>query len=403
MRIPLLAALTLACSPSAPVSVAPSPSAGVVPGIEVLLSDSLHLIRGKRVGLLTNHSGRDRSGTSTIDRLFRAPGVRLTALYGPEHGIRGVAKAGEKIGSSVDSATGVPVYSLYGDVKVPTAEMLKDIDVLLYDIQDVGARVYTYEWTLALVANAAKKPIIVLDRPDPIRADRIEGNILDEKFVSLVGQFPVALRYGLTPGELMRYLAGTHMIDAEIHVVPMKRYRRDMWFDETGIPRVNPSPNLRNGDAELLYPGTVFFEGTTATEGRGTDDPFTLIGASWMNDNAALATELNALSLPGVRFDATTRTIEAGYKFGGETIPMLKVRVTDRNAVRPVELGIRMLRAIYARHPADFKWKVASIDRLAGTDRLRSAVEAGTVDALVAEWNADAARFATLVKPYLLY
>ena len=403
MRIPLVAALTLACAPSAPVSVAPSQSAGVVPGIEVLLTDSLHLVRGKRVGLLTNHSGRDRSGTSTIDRLFRAPGVRLTALYGPEHGIRGVAKAGEKIGASVDSATGVHVYSLYGDVKVPTAEMLKDIDVLLYDIQDVGARVYTYEWTLALVANAAKKPIIVLDRPDPIRADRIEGNILDPKFASLVGQFPVALRYGLTPGELMRYLAGTHMIDADIHVVPMKNYRRAMWFDETGIPRVNPSPNLRNGDAELLYPGTVFFEGTTATEGRGTDDPFTLIGASWMNDNAVLATELNALSLPGVRFEATTRTIEAGYKFGGETIPMLKVRVTDRNAVRPVELGIRMLRAIQARHPADFKWKTASIDRLAGTDKLRSAVEAGTVDALVAEWDADAARFAQLVKPYLLY
>ena len=403
MRIPLFAALTLACAPSAPVSVAPSQSAGVVPGIEVLLTDSLHLVRGKRVGLLTNHSGRDRNGTSTIDRLFRAPGVRLTALYGPEHGIRGVAKAGEKISASVDSATGVHVYSLYGDMKVPTAEMLKDIDVLLYDIQDVGARVYTYEWTLALVANAARKPIIVLDRPDPIRADRIEGNILDPKFASLVGQFPVALRYGLTPGELMRYLAGTRMIDADIHVVPMKNYRRAMWFDETGIPRVNPSPNLRNGDAELLYPGTVFFEGTTATEGRGTDDPFTLIGASWMNDNAALAAELNALSLPGVRFEATTRTIEAGYKFGGETIPMLKVRVTDRNAVRPVELGIRMLRAIQFRHPVDFKWKTASIDRLAGTDKLRSAVETGTVDALVAEWDADAARFAQLVKPYLLY
>ena len=403
MRIALFAALVLACAPPASIAGTASRYAGVVPGIEVLLTDSLHLIRGKRVGLLTNHSGRDRSGISTIDRLFRAPGVRLTALYGPEHGIRGVAKAGEKIDSSVDSATGVRVYSLYGDVKVPTADMLKDIDVLLYDIQDVGARVYTYEWTLALVANAAKKPIIVLDRPDPIRADRIEGNILDPKFASLVGQFPVALRYGLTPGELMRYLAGTHMIDAEIHVVPMKNYRRDMWFDDTGIPRVNPSPNLRNGDAELLYPGTVFFEGTTATEGRGTDDPFTLIGASWMTDNGALAAELNALSLPGIRFEATTRTIEAGYKFGGEAIPMLKVRVTDRNVVRPVEMGIRMLRAIYAHHPTDFKWKVASIDRLAGTDKLRLAVEAGTVDALVAEWDADAARFANLVKPYLLY
>jgi uncharacterized protein YbbC (DUF1343 family) len=401
--LPLVLPLALACATPAATPAAQTSSAGVVPGVEVLVTDSLHLIRGKRVGLLTNHSGRDRAGRSTIDILFKAPGVSLTALYGPEHGIRGVARAGEKISSSVDSATGVKVYSLYGDVQVPAADMLKDIDVLVYDIQDVGARVYTYQWTLALTANAAKKPIIVLDRPDPIRADRIEGNILDPKFASLVGQFPVALRYGLTPGELLRYLAGTKLIDAEVHVVPMKNYRRSMWYDETGLPWITPSPNLRNLDAELLYPGTVFFEGTTATEGRGTDDPFTLIGASWMTDNAALAAELNGMALPGVRFDTATRTIEPGYKFAGQTIPMLKVRVTDRNAVRPVELGIRMLRAIYARHPADFKWRERQIDRLAGTDRLRAAVEQNTVDALIAEWNADARRFAEMVKPYLLY
>ncbi len=378
-------------------------SRGVVPGIEVLLSDSLHLIKGKRVGLLTNHSGRDRHGTSTIDLLFHAPGVKLTALFAAEHGIRGEAKAGEKIASSVDSATGVKVYSLFGDVRVPTPEMLQDVDVIVYDIQDVGARVYTYEWTFANAANASKKPIIVLDRPDPIRADRIEGNILDPKFSSLVGQFPVALRYGLTPGELLRFLAGTKLIDASVTVVPMKNYRRSMWFDQTGIPRVNPSPNLRNSDAELLYPGTVFFEGTTATEGRGTEDPFTLIGASWMTDNAAIAKELNALKMPGVKFDTATRTIEAGYKFGGQTIPMIKVRVTDRNAVRSVDVGVRMLRAIYARHPADFKWRTPQIDRLAGTDALRAAVEHNTVDDLLKKWNADALAFAKQVKPYLIY
>lgn len=376
---------------------------GVVPGVEVLLSDSLHLVRGQRVGLLTNHSGRDRKGRSTIDLLAHAPGVRLTALFAAEHGIRGVAKAGEKISSSVDSATGVPIHSLYGDVRVPTPEMLKDVDVIVYDIQDVGARVYTYQWTLALFANAAKKPIIILDRPDPIRADRIEGNILDPKFASLVGQFPVALRYGLTPGELLRFLAGTKLIDAKVTVVPMKGYRRSMWYDDTKLPWVNPSPNLRNLDAELLYPGTVLFEGTTATEGRGTDDPFTLIGASWMTDNAAIAAELNALKLPGVRFDTATRTIDSGYKFGGQTIPMIKVRVAHRNAVRPVELGLRMLRVIYARHPSDFKWRVQQIDRLAGTDSLRAAVEQNTVDALLRGWRADAATFAKRVRPYLIY
>src|SRR4051812_16501137 len=373
MRLSLIllrrALLTVA---ALPLPLAAQTSAGVVPGIEVLLSDSIHLVQGKRVGLLTNHSGRDRKGTSSVDLLFHAPGVKLTALYGPEHGIRGVARAGEKIGATVDSATGVPVYSLYGDVQVPTPAMLKDVDVLVYDIQDVGARVYTYQWTLALAANAAKKPIIVLDRPDPIRADRYEGNILDSAFASLVGQYPVALRYGLTPGELLRYLAGTRLIDARVTVVPMKGYRRAMWFDETGLPWVNPSPNLRTLDAELLYPGTVFFEGTTATEGRGTDAPFTLIGASWLTDNAALAAELNALRLPGVRFDTATRTIEAGYKFGGQTIPMVKLTVTDRNAVRPVELGVRMLRLFKARYPADFQWRRPQIDRLAGTDRLRA-------------------------------
>jgi uncharacterized protein YbbC (DUF1343 family) len=183
----------------------------------------------------------------------------------------------------------------------------------------------------------------------------------------------------------------------------MKNYRRSMWFDETRIPRVDPSPNLRTWQSEVLYPGTVFFEGTTATEGRGTENPFTLIGASWMTDNAQIAAELNARKLPGVRFNTATRTIEAGYKFGGQTIPMIAIRVTDRNAVRPVELGVRMLRAIYARHPNDFQWREKQIDRLAGTDKLRAAVEQNGVDALLASWNADAAKFAARVKPYRLY
>jgi uncharacterized protein YbbC (DUF1343 family) len=403
--IALAAATGIAAICSPPLASAQS-SGGVVPGVEVLLSDSLHLIRGKRVGLLTNHSGRDRKGTSTIDLLFKAPGVKLTALFGPEHGIRGVARAGERIGTSVDSATGVTVYSLYGETPVPTKAMLDQIDVLVYDIQDVGARVYTFEWTFANAANvagAAGKPVIVLDRPNPIRADRFEGNILDTAFASLVGQHPVALRYGLTVGELMRFLAGTKRINAKVTVVPMKNYRRSMWFDETGIPRVNPSPNLRSLEAETLYPGTVFFEGTTATEGRGTDAPFTLIGASWLTDNAALATELNGRRMPGVRFDTVTRKIDSGYKFGVQTIPMIRVRVTDRNTVRPVEVGIRMLRAMYARHPQDFQWRQRQIDRLAGTDKLRAAVEKNTVDELIKAWDADAAKFAAMVRPYLIY
>ncbi|HEY0928950.1 MAG TPA: DUF1343 domain-containing protein [Gemmatimonas sp.] len=412
--------MAAACSPAADTAAKDSTAAAaattatgnVIPGVEVLLTDSLHLLKGKKVGLLTNHSGRNRAGESTVDLLFKAPDVQLVALYGPEHGIRGEAKAGEKISSGVDEKTGVKVYSLYGTVETPTADMVKDIDVLVYDIQDVGARVYTYEWTLALAMEAAKKPVVILDRPNPIRADMIEGNILELPFRSLVGQHAVALRYGLTVGELMSYLVGTKAINAQVTVVPMKNYTRSMWYDETGIPRVNPSPNLRTLDAELLYPGTVFFEGTNATEGRGTDSPFTLIGAAYLKDNVAIAEELNALKLPGVQFDTATRTIEAGYKFGGETIPMISVKVTDRNAVRPVELGIRMLRAFYAHHPQEFKWRepsanaagrIRGIDRLAGTDKLTKAVEANTVDELIKQWDADAAKFRDLVKPYLIY
>jgi len=384
-----------------------APAAGVAPGVEVLLSDSLRLIQGKRVGLITNQSGRDRRGTSTIDLLFHAPGVRLTALFGPEHGLRGAAQAGEKISSTVDSATGVPIYSLYGQTNAPTAEMLRDVDVLVYDIQDVGARVYTYEWTMALSAEAAGKlgkKFVVLDRPDPIRGDRVDGNILETRFRSFVGQYPVALRYGLTPGELLRYLVGTGQVNADVTVVPMRGWRRSMWWQDTGIPWLNPSPNLRSLDATLLYPGTVFFEGTNATEGRGTDKPFQLIGAEWLSDAGAIAREMNALNLPGVRFDSTSRTIQndGGYKFGGKTIPMIELSVTDRNAVRPVEVGLRLLRAIYVRHRSEWQWR-PSIDRLAGTDALRPAVEQGTVDALLAKWSSEAEKFQEQSRKYWIY
>jgi uncharacterized protein YbbC (DUF1343 family) len=381
--------------------------AQVRPGIEVLVTDSIHLIRGKRVGLITNHSGRARDGTSSIDILFRTPGVRLTALFGPEHGLRGVAEAGERVASAVDSATGVQIYSLYGTgTNVPVDTMLTNVDVVVFDIQDVGARVYTYQWTMALSAAAVKKPFIVLDRPDPIRADRVEGNILDPKYATFVGRFPVALRYGLTPGELIRFLVGEKMITADVKVVPMSGYRRDMWWDNTGLKWSNPSPNIRDLDAALLYPGTVFFEGVNASEGRGTDAPFTLIGAPWLRNVREVVTELNAMRLPGVAFEATERVIEPGAKLAnttGRPTPFIKIRVTDRNAVKPVELGVRMLRAIYARHSDVWEWRVAHIDRLAGTDELRAAVQNGTIDELLIKWDTEAKKFTELSRKYWLY
>jgi uncharacterized protein YbbC (DUF1343 family) len=383
---------------------AASTAADVVPGIEVLLSDSIHLVQGKRVGLITNHSGRDRKGTSTIDLLHKAPGVKLTALYAPEHGLRGVARAGERIPSSVDSATNVPIRSLYGETRVPNAEMLSDIDVLVYDIQDVGARVYTYEWTMALAADAWKKKFIVLDRPNPIRGDIVEGGVLDPQYRSFVGQYPVALRYGFTAGELMKYLVGTGQVQSDLTVVPMKGWRRSMWWEETGLPWSNPSPNLRDMDATILYTGTVFFEGTNATEGRGTDKPFKMVGAKWLTDAAAIVQELNAKGLPGVRFDTTSRTIEQGFKFGGETIPMIELTVTDRNAIKPVEVGAHLLRAIYKRHVKDWQWRTPQIDRLFGSDRLRRAVEReGGIEELLPTLAREAAEFKQQSSKYWIY
>jgi uncharacterized protein YbbC (DUF1343 family) len=402
--LPFAAVVALALAAS-PVAAQQRPAA-VTPGVEVLLADSLHLLRGKRVGLITNHTGRDRAGTSTIDLLHRAPGVRLVALFGPEHGIRGAAKAGEKISSSTDSATGLPVRSLYGETRVPTPAMLADIDVLVYDIQDVGARVYTYEWTMALAAEAAGKlgkKFVVLDRPVPIRADRVEGGVLDTAFRSFVGQYPVALRYGFTPGELLRYLVGTGQVKADVSVVPMRGYRRSMWWEDTGLTWLNPSPNLRDVEATLLYPGTVFLEGVNLSEGRGTDEPFKVAGAPWLTDAGAIARELNARGLPGVRFDSTTKTVEAGFEYGGQAIPFLRLHVTDRDAVRPVEVAAHMLRAIYVRHAADWQWR-GSIERLSGSRALREAVERdGGVEALMARWNADTERWAREAAKYRIY
>jgi len=410
---PQLAALLITALFAAPAPLfaqRASRALGVTPGITVLVRDSLHLIAGKRVGLITNHTGRDASGVSGIDLLARAPGVRLVALFGPEHGLRGVAQAGEHVASTVDSATGVPIFSLYGSTTVPTPEMLKGVDVLIYDIQDVGARTYTFAWTMALAADAAAKqgiPFIVCDRPVPVRGDVVQGNVLDTAFRSFVGQYPVALRYGLTAGELMRYLVRTGQVHATVTVVPMRGWRRGMWFDQTGLPWIAPSPNLRTLDAALLYTGTVLVEGTNLSEGRGTDAPFQLVGAPWLTDAGAIAAALSNLPqhTRGVRVDSVSRTIAAGQKHAGATIPMLRFTITARDSVNPVRLGAIMLALIRERHPRDFVWREAFFDKLAGGSALRRAIDSSpaAVAALLGQWERDALQFAKVTQRDRLY
>jgi uncharacterized protein YbbC (DUF1343 family) len=375
-------------------------------GIEVLLSDSMHLVSGKRVGLITNHTGITPDGKSTIDLLYNAKGVRLTALFAPEHGIRGSAAAGQRIEDEVDSKTGVPIFSLYGATRVPTPEMLKDVDVLVFDIQDIGSRTYTYQWSMALaseVATANGRDFIVLDRPNPVRGDIVEGGVLDPAYASFVGQYAVALRSGLTPGELIRFLIGTGKVKATVKVVPMQGWKRSMWWDETGLPWRNPSPNIRSFDAALLYTGTVFFEGTNLSEGRGTPAPFQHIGAGWLKDAGAVARALNDLRMPGVSFDSTLVTIEEGQKWGGQTIPMISVTVTDRKSIRPYQVGLQMLRAIYSRHKGEFQWRVLSIDRLSGSGRVREAVELDKIQAVIEDFDRESGEFQRKTTAYLIY
>jgi uncharacterized protein YbbC (DUF1343 family) len=382
-------------------------TAQVEPGITVLLRDSIQLVRGKRVGLITNHTGRDEKGRSTIDLLHDSPDVRLTALFAPEHGLRGSARGGATIASGVDEKTGVKIYSLYGETKVPTARMLESVDVLVYDIQDVGARMYTYVWTMTLAAEAAKKAnkrFIVLDRPNPIRDDIAEGGRIERRYRSFTGLHDVPLRYGLTVGELARYLAATGAIEADIVVVPMRGYKRSMWWEDTGLDWISPSPNIRDTEAALLYPGMSFFEATNVSEGRGTSEPFRVAGAAWLTDASSIARVMNAKGLRGVRFESVSRTIARGEKFGGETIPMVRIVVTDRNSVRSSEIAAHLLREILVRHRKQFKWQAGmGIEELSGSRELRLAVQFGGIDALLSKWRSESALFMTRVARTRLY
>jgi uncharacterized protein YbbC (DUF1343 family) len=384
----------------------------VRPGVEVFVEHPPALVRGKRVGLITNQSGIDRQRRSTIDLLRAMPDFTLVALYSPEHGIRGVAET--RVGSSVDEKTGLPIFSLYGDTYKPTPQMLEGIDLLVYDIQDLGVRQYTYESTLALALQAAAErgiPIVVLDRPNPVTGTILEGNILEPAYQSFVGIYPVLSRHGMTLGELARMYNAEQRIGADLTVVPVAGWRRGMWWDQTGLPWVNPSPNIRRLEAAIHYPGTVFFEAINVSEGRGTDLPFEQIGAPWLK-NTAVADAMNAMHLPGIRFEAVEfQTAAAARKYPGQVLKGVRLILTDRDAYRPLATSLLMIDLIRRLHPDEFQWTGASsrepgmltIERHGGTARLRQEIEAGTLPALLHEWERDQATFLKERAAYLIY
>lgn len=391
---------------AAQATVAEAPPV-VRPGIEVLLSDSLHLVRGKRVGLITNHTGIDRTGKSTIDLLNEQPDVRLVALYAPEHGIRGAEGAGARIDDSVDEKTGIPIHSVYGAAEKFSQEMLEGVDALIFDIQDVSVRYYTYPSTMAygmMAAGVKGIPFIVLDRPNPIRGDVVQGNVLDTAFASFVGLYPVPMRHGLTVGELARMLVGEFGIQVELHVVPMEGWRRDMTFDRTGLPWLPPSPNMPTLESALAYAGTCLFEATPLSVGRGTEHAYQWVGAPWL-DGEELAAALNSRGIPGVRFDPATFTpVNAGdRKFEGVEVHgvTLAPLATDYDAPRA---GIATMVEVYKRSAGHWEWRTGAMDRLSGTDRIRLAIDAGKdVDEITAGWDEADAAFKQLSASYLIY
>jgi uncharacterized protein YbbC (DUF1343 family) len=403
----LLAVALLAPQAPAPRTIAAPEGGGPVrPGIDVFLEQVPADFRGKRVGLITNSSAIDRAGVSDIDRIARQPELRLVALLAPEHGIRGEADAGATVGDERDARTGVPIYSLYkAEGRGPTPEMLKDVDVLVYDLQEVGGRTWTYVSTMALSMQAAATrgiPFVVLDRPNPIGGEIVEGARLDPAFASFVGMYPIPARHGLTVGELAALFNRQHGIGADLIVVKAANWRRSQWRDDTGLPWANPSPNLRSLAALMSYPGTVYFEGTNLTEGRGTDRPFEQIGAPWLRAPEVVEA-MHALRLPGVRFEAITMAVAAkAAKFPGETIPGIRFVVTDRQAYRPVRTALLLIDTIKRRQPDRFAWG-PSIDRLTGSDKVRHAIDEGRLAALLDDWDRDAAEFVRLREPFLLY
>jgi uncharacterized protein YbbC (DUF1343 family)/CubicO group peptidase (beta-lactamase class C family) len=387
-------------SPASPAARVPHEP--VLTGIDVLAAENFARLRGKRVGLLTNQTGRSRDGVSTIDLLAKAPGVTLAALFSPEHGIRG--EADDRIESSRDPKTGLTVHSLYGKTLRPTAPMLDGLDLIVVDLQDAGARIYTYPAAIAYFmeeAAARKIPLVVLDRPNPIDGFDIEGPAQDANGNRYVGYLPMPLRHGLTIGELARLFNGEAGIGADLTVVPMKNWRRDDWFDDTGVAWVNPSPNLRNMVAAALYPGIGAIEGTNISVGRGTGTPFEQIGAPWI-DGRALSAALNASGLPGVRFYPVTFTPARDAKLGGQACQGVFLIVTDRDRLRPVRVGLQIASTLTAMYGAQFMLEDAAT--LFGPKAMLAKVRAGADPAAIAaSWIADEATWRVRRAKYLLY
>ena len=378
-------------------------------GLDILLERGHEALEGKRIGFVTNHTAVDAKLRSGIDLLHRDDRFELVHLYAPEHGVRGSVQAGAHIGDENDPETGLPVTSLYGETKKPTPEMLDGVEVLVFDIQDVGSRYYTYISTMVLAMEGAHEagiPYVVLDRPNPITGLHAEGTILDPTYASFVGIHPMPTRHALTIGEIARLVAADKGIP-EPTIITMEGWRRDMWWDETGLPFVQASPNLPTLESLIVYPGTCIFEGTTLSEGRGTTRPFEYIGAPWVNATE-LADALRERNLPGVLFRPAS-FVPSFHKHQGETCHGIQVHITDRDAVQPVALGVHIAHAFKHLKDSQFEWRPGgalgmSAELLYGNPDLHTMIDAGaTPEDIIATWQEPLAAFEPRAKAAHLY
>lgn len=390
-------------------------TARTVLGVEVLLNEKIHLIRGQRVGLVCNQSSVLPDLSHVADVFEARDDIDLTTLFGPQHGIRGDVQDNMiETPHATDVRTGKPIYSLYSETREPTEEMLRDVDTIVFDMQDVGCRIYTFVYTMANCMRAAKKfgkRVVVCDRPNPINGVAVEGNVTETEFTSFVGQFEIPTRHGMTTGELARLFNEHFGIGCELEVVPMQGWRREMWFEDTGLPWVLPSPNIPTVDTCVVFPATVHIEGTEMSEGRGTTKPFELNGAPYI-DPWAWVEELEKFNFPGVRFRQCyfqpTFQKHAGVTCGG-----VQIHVTDRSAFTPVIVGIATVKTAYELYIDKFLWKQAAyeyvfdknpFDVVSGTDKIRKAIEARTpLNEIQAAWSEGLGEFSKIRELHLLY
>jgi len=371
-------------------------------GIDILEEQNFAPLRGKRVGLITNQTGVDSQGRRTIDVLAHADGVKLVALFSPEHGIAGQLDTA-KVGNATDAATGLQIFSLYGDTRHPTDQMLQGLDALVFDIQGAGVRFYTFITTMGYCMEAAAKHKIaffVLDRPDPLGGEKIQGPMLDPSRISFVGYFRLPVVYAMTFGELAQMFNAENKLSLSLHVVAMKNWRRSQSFDQTGLTWIPPSPNLRTLNEAVLYPGIEILQAAGVSVGRGTDAPFEQLGAPWIQSDPVL-NSLTARQIPGVSFTAASFTPSEGL-YKGEACAGVKLTITDRNAFDSIRTGLEIADALHRLYPERFE-VTKLMDLLASQTTVDALIAYQAPASIIAGWDSDLAEFRALRTKYLLY